>query len=150
MTIGNGLFNCLVFLHFIQTLFFHRQITASLLLFMEEEDVFWMMCTIIEDLLPASYYSSTLIGVQVCISTCITWIKYLLSFVSSKSLLDALLISVIPIKISFFCKWSKLYGWLGKNNDGPPSYIIQLNFCSCSVSHESELRSVQNISNNLT
>jgi len=39
-------------------------IAASLLLFMEEEDVFWMMCTIIEDLLPASYYSSTLIGVQ--------------------------------------------------------------------------------------
>lgn len=41
------------------------QIVASLLLFMEEEDVFWMMCTIEEDLLPASYYSSTLIGVQV-------------------------------------------------------------------------------------
>jgi len=32
---------------------------------MEEEDAFWMLCTIIEDLLPASYYSSTLIGVQV-------------------------------------------------------------------------------------
>lgn len=41
------------------------QIAASLLLFMEEEDAFWMMCAIIEDLLPASYYSSTLIGVQV-------------------------------------------------------------------------------------
>jgi len=41
------------------------QIAASLLLFMEEEDAFWMLCTIIEDLLPASYYSSTLIGVQV-------------------------------------------------------------------------------------
>ncbi|XP_064629601.1 small G protein signaling modulator 3-like isoform X2 [Lineus longissimus] len=39
-------------------------IAASLLLFMEEEDAFWMMCAIIEDLLPASYYSSTLIGVQ--------------------------------------------------------------------------------------
>lgn len=39
-------------------------IAGSLLLFMEEEDAFWMMCTIIEDLLPASYYSSTLIGVQ--------------------------------------------------------------------------------------
>ena len=33
--------------------------------FMEEEDTFWMMCAIIEDLLPASYYSSTLIGIQV-------------------------------------------------------------------------------------
>ena len=41
------------------------QICASLLLFMEEEDAFWMMGAIIEDLLPASYYSSTLIGVQV-------------------------------------------------------------------------------------
>lgn len=39
-------------------------IAASLLLFMEEEDSFWMMATIVEDLLPASYYSSTLIGIQ--------------------------------------------------------------------------------------
>ncbi|XP_076366122.1 small G protein signaling modulator 3 homolog isoform X2 [Tachypleus tridentatus] len=39
-------------------------IAASLLLFLEEEDTFWLMCTIVEDLLPASYYSSTLIGVQ--------------------------------------------------------------------------------------
>ncbi|XP_014681898.1 PREDICTED: small G protein signaling modulator 3 homolog [Priapulus caudatus] len=39
-------------------------IAASLLLFMEEEDAFWMMATIVEDLVPASYYSSTLIGVQ--------------------------------------------------------------------------------------
>ncbi|CAD5123331.1 DgyrCDS11688 [Dimorphilus gyrociliatus] len=37
---------------------------ACLLLFMEEEDAFWMMCSIIEDLLPASYYSSSLLGVQ--------------------------------------------------------------------------------------
>lgn len=39
-------------------------IVASLLLFLEEEDAFWMMATIVEDLLPASYYSSTLIGIQ--------------------------------------------------------------------------------------
>ncbi|KAJ8873633.1 hypothetical protein PR048_024455 [Dryococelus australis] len=39
-------------------------IAASLLLLMEEEDAFWMMSTIVEDLLPASYYSSTLIGIQ--------------------------------------------------------------------------------------
>lgn len=39
-------------------------IAALLLLFLEEEDAFWLMCTIVEDLLPASYYSSTLIGVQ--------------------------------------------------------------------------------------
>lgn len=39
-------------------------IAASLLLFLEEEDAFWMMATIVEDLLPASYYSSTLLGIQ--------------------------------------------------------------------------------------
>jgi len=35
---------------------------ASLLLLLEEDDAFWMMATIVEDLLPASYYSSTLLG----------------------------------------------------------------------------------------
>ncbi|KAG5896006.1 hypothetical protein JTB14_007571 [Gonioctena quinquepunctata] len=39
-------------------------IVASLLLFMEEENAFWIMVTIVEDLLPASYYSSTLLGIQ--------------------------------------------------------------------------------------
>ncbi|XP_017773688.1 PREDICTED: small G protein signaling modulator 3 homolog [Nicrophorus vespilloides] len=39
-------------------------IAASLLLLLEEEDTFWIMVTIVEDLLPASYYSSTLIGIQ--------------------------------------------------------------------------------------
>jgi hypothetical protein len=39
-------------------------IVACLLLFLEEEDAFWLMCTIIEDILPGSYYSHTLIGVQ--------------------------------------------------------------------------------------
>ncbi|EDS34333.1 GTPase-activating protein gyp2 [Culex quinquefasciatus] len=39
-------------------------IAASLLLLLEEEDAFWMMATIVEDLLPASYYSSTLLGIQ--------------------------------------------------------------------------------------
>lgn len=39
-------------------------IVASLLLILEEEDCFWLMATIIEDLLPASYYSSTLLGIQ--------------------------------------------------------------------------------------
>lgn len=39
-------------------------VVASLLLFLEEEDAFWMMCSILEDLLPASYYSHTLLGVQ--------------------------------------------------------------------------------------
>jgi small G protein signaling modulator 3 len=39
-------------------------IVASLLLFLEEEDAFWLMCSIVEDILPASYYSHTLLGVQ--------------------------------------------------------------------------------------
>ena len=34
------------------------------MLFLEEEDVLWMMCALIEDLLPPSYFSSTLLGVQ--------------------------------------------------------------------------------------
>ena len=39
-------------------------IAGTLLLFCKEEDVFWMMISIIEDLLPASYYSSNLWGAQ--------------------------------------------------------------------------------------
>ncbi|XP_075222626.1 small G protein signaling modulator 3 homolog isoform X2 [Lycorma delicatula] len=39
-------------------------IAASLLLFLEEEDAFWLMCSIVEDILPASYYSPTLLGIQ--------------------------------------------------------------------------------------
>ncbi|KAF8561489.1 hypothetical protein P879_03787 [Paragonimus westermani] len=40
-------------------------IAANLLLCLEEETTFWMMCSIIEDLLPPSYYSSvSLLGVQ--------------------------------------------------------------------------------------
>ncbi|KAM5289127.1 small G protein signaling modulator 3 isoform 2-T2 [Ctenodactylus gundi] len=39
-------------------------VAACLLLFLEEEDTFWMMCAIIEDLLPASYFSTTLLGVH--------------------------------------------------------------------------------------
>jgi hypothetical protein len=39
-------------------------IAATLLLFLEEEDAFWTMSCIIEDMLPAAYYSHTLLGVQ--------------------------------------------------------------------------------------
>lgn len=39
-------------------------IVASLLLYLEEEDTFWLMCSILEDLLPASYFSHNLLGVQ--------------------------------------------------------------------------------------
>lgn len=40
------------------------QVASCLLLFLEEEDALWMMCALIEDLLPPSYFSSTLLGVQ--------------------------------------------------------------------------------------
>ncbi|CAF0860963.1 unnamed protein product [Didymodactylos carnosus] len=40
-------------------------ICGTLLLFYEEEDTFWMMCTLVEDLLPGQYYSVSLFGVQV-------------------------------------------------------------------------------------
>lgn len=39
-------------------------IVASLLLVLDEEECFWLTATIVEDLLPASYYSSTLLGIQ--------------------------------------------------------------------------------------
>ncbi|XP_078490665.1 small G protein signaling modulator 3 homolog [Ciona intestinalis] len=39
-------------------------IAGHLLLFMEEEDTFWMLCSIIEDLLPSSYYRYNLCGVH--------------------------------------------------------------------------------------
>lgn len=39
-------------------------IVATYLLLMEEEDAFWMMVATVEDLLPSSYYSPSLIGVQ--------------------------------------------------------------------------------------
>jgi len=40
-------------------------IASCLLLFIPEEDSFWMMTAIIENLLPSSYYSSNLWGAQV-------------------------------------------------------------------------------------
>ncbi|KAG8436337.1 hypothetical protein GDO86_007438 [Hymenochirus boettgeri] len=39
-------------------------VASCLLLFLEEEDAFWMMSAIVEDLVPASYFSTTLVGVQ--------------------------------------------------------------------------------------
>lgn len=54
-------------------------IAASLLLLMEEEDAFWTMATIVEDLLPASYYSSTLVGMIVFV-ICNLKIKLIISF----------------------------------------------------------------------
>ncbi|KRX98925.1 Small G protein signaling modulator 3 [Trichinella pseudospiralis] len=37
-------------------------IAATLLLFLDEENAFWMMCTILDDLLPAGYFSDSLLG----------------------------------------------------------------------------------------
>ena len=39
-------------------------IVATFLLAMEEEDAFWMMASVVEELLPASYFSPSLVGVQ--------------------------------------------------------------------------------------
>ena len=39
-------------------------IAAVFLLIMEEEEAFWMMASVVEDLLPASYFSPSLVGVQ--------------------------------------------------------------------------------------
>ncbi|XP_066563263.1 small G protein signaling modulator 3 isoform X2 [Amia ocellicauda] len=39
-------------------------VVSCLLLFLEEEDCLWMMCSLIEELLPPSYFTSTLLGVQ--------------------------------------------------------------------------------------
>ncbi len=39
-------------------------VAAVLLLLLEEEDAFWLLCTTVEDLLPASYYTSSLIGTK--------------------------------------------------------------------------------------
>ncbi|XP_063711051.1 small G protein signaling modulator 3-like [Symsagittifera roscoffensis] len=39
-------------------------IVATFLLFMEEEETFWMVAAIIEDIVPASYYTHSLLGVQ--------------------------------------------------------------------------------------
>lgn len=39
-------------------------IVGTFLLFLEEEDTFWMMVNLIEDLLPANYFGSSLLGVQ--------------------------------------------------------------------------------------
>lgn len=47
-----------------QTCCFLTQVVSCLLLFLEEEDALWMMCALIEDLLPPSYFSSTLLGTQ--------------------------------------------------------------------------------------
>ncbi|XP_056653371.1 small G protein signaling modulator 3 isoform X2 [Monodelphis domestica] len=39
-------------------------VAACLLLFLEEDDAFWMMCAIVEDLVPAAYFGAALTGVQ--------------------------------------------------------------------------------------
>ena len=54
---------------------------------MEEEDTFWMMVGIIEDYLPPSYYSPSLIGVQ-----------------ADQFVLRGLLASHLPGRIFFFGK----------------------------------------------
>jgi hypothetical protein len=64
-------------------------IVATYLLLMEEEDAFWMMVATVEDLLPSSYYSPSLIGVQA------DQVQELIFEKSNKLIVDEL-----------FCKWS--------------------------------------------
>jgi hypothetical protein len=40
-------------------------VAAHLLLFLEEEDCFWLMSTVIEDILPASYFTSDFLGIRI-------------------------------------------------------------------------------------
>ena len=40
-------------------------IVGNLLLIMEESEVFWMLSSVIEDLLPLHYYNTSLYGAQV-------------------------------------------------------------------------------------
>lgn len=40
-------------------------VAGMLLLFVPEEEAFWMVTTVINELLPANYYSSSLHGVKV-------------------------------------------------------------------------------------
>lgn len=51
----------LLFLLFFQGM---GMIVGTFLLIMEEEDSFWMMASVVEELLPASYYSPSLVGAQ--------------------------------------------------------------------------------------
>lgn len=72
-------------------------IVATLLLFLEEEDVFWLMCTIIENLLPVSYYSHTLAGVQVDMRVLRELIRIYLPTIEAKLLKFDVEISLIFI-----------------------------------------------------
>ena len=54
-------------------------VAGFLLLFMNEEDAFWCLCTIVEDLLPG-YFSHAMVAPQV--SSCLTFRP---CFVASKS-----------------------------------------------------------------
>jgi hypothetical protein len=42
-----------------------NRIAAVALLFMNEEDAFWCLCMIIDRLMPADYYSRSLMGAQI-------------------------------------------------------------------------------------
>lgn len=40
-------------------------IVAHILLLVEEEDTFWLMCCLIEDILPPTYYLSDFVGIRI-------------------------------------------------------------------------------------
>ena len=78
-------------------------IAASLLLIMEEEDSFWMMVAIIEDFLPPSYYSPSLIGKRIPFSS-----KY---FGCSQIILLHSSRIQFPLSSIFTIFWNSFAGW---------------------------------------
>ncbi len=40
-------------------------VVGAMLLFMEEESTFWMLCNMLEEVLPPDYYTTTMIGTYV-------------------------------------------------------------------------------------
>ena len=51
-------------------------IVAIFLLLMEEEDAFWMMTAVIEEILPPSYYSPRYIDICLSLITNVIKVKY--------------------------------------------------------------------------
>eukprot|EP01052_Picozoa_sp_SAG31_P015295 SAG31_NODE_979_length_10600_cov_13.736025_10_plen_170_part_00 len=64
-------------------------IAALLLLFMDEEPAFWLLCTVIEELLPAGFYDKMLSGLQLDIQVLIELVAE--KFPKLTAHLDALL-----------------------------------------------------------
>lgn len=47
------------------------RLVAVALLYLEQEDAFWCLVTIVEVFMPRDYYTKTLLGSQVCLGHCL-------------------------------------------------------------------------------